>query len=72
MGKHIQHYLAFEQKKNYFCQFLSNMNFFNVDPKIHVEMNRLKTIATWIPLIHQLKNLHNFHVIIQGLNIISL
>jgi hypothetical protein len=32
------------------------------------EMNRLKKIATWIPLIPQLKNLHNFHVIIQTLN----
>jgi hypothetical protein len=31
-------------------------------------MNRLKIIATWIPLILQLKNLHNFHVIIQALN----
>jgi hypothetical protein len=41
---------------------------FYVDPKVHVEMNRLKTIATWIPLIPQLKNLHNFHVIIQTLN----
>jgi len=38
--------------------------FFYVDPRIHVEMNRLKTIATWISLIPQLKNLHNFHVII--------
>jgi len=35
-------------------------------------MNSLKTIATYIPLISQLKNLHNFHVIIQALNIISL
>jgi hypothetical protein len=34
---------------------------FNVNPRIHVEMNRLKTIATWIPLIFQFKNLHNFH-----------
>jgi hypothetical protein len=39
-----------------------------VDPKIHVEMNRLKTTTTWIPLIPQLKNLHNSHVIIQALN----
>jgi len=31
-------------------------------------MNRLKTIATWISLIFQLKNLHNFHVIIQAMN----
>jgi hypothetical protein len=35
-------------------------------------MNRLKTIATWIPLIPQLKNSHNFHVIIQALNTTSL
>jgi hypothetical protein len=35
-------------------------------------MNRLKTIATWIPLILQLENLHNFHVIIQALNTTSL
>ncbi len=39
-----------------------------MDPRIHIEMNRLKKIATWIPLIPQLKNLHNFHVIIQTLN----
>jgi hypothetical protein len=39
-----------------------------VDPRVHIEMNRLKTIATWIPLILQLKNLHNFHVIIQAMN----
>jgi hypothetical protein len=36
---------------------------FYVDPRIHIKMNRLKTIAIWIPLILQLKNLHNFHVI---------
>jgi hypothetical protein len=41
---------------------------FNVDLRIHIELNRLKTIATWILLILQLKNLHNFHVIIQALN----
>ncbi len=41
-------------------------------PRVHVEMKRLKTIATWIPLIPQLKNLHNFHVIIQALNTTSL
>jgi hypothetical protein len=46
--------------------------FFYVDPRIHVKMNRLKTIATWIPLILQLKNLHNSHVIIQALNTTSL
>ncbi len=43
-----------------------------VDPKIHIEMNRLKTITTWIPLIHEFKNLHNFHIIIQTLNTTSL
>jgi len=42
--------------------------FFYVDLRVHVEMNRLKTIATWIPLIFQFKNLHNSHVIIQPLN----
>jgi hypothetical protein len=42
---------------------------FYVNPKIHIEMNRLKTIATWIPLIPQIKKLHNSHVIIQALNI---
>jgi hypothetical protein len=46
--------------------------FFYVNPKIHIEMNRLKTIATWKPLIPQIKKLHNFHVIIQALNIIFL
>jgi hypothetical protein len=45
---------------------------FYVDPRIHIEVNRLKTIATWISLILQLKNLHNFHVIIQPLNTILL
>jgi len=45
---------------------------FNVDPKIHIKMNRLKTIVIWIPLISQPKNLHNFHVIIQALNTTSL
>jgi hypothetical protein len=44
------------------------MIFKNVDLRKHIEMNRLKTIATWTPLIPQLKNLHNFHVIIQALN----
>ncbi len=42
---------------------------FYVNPKIHIEMNRLKTIATWIPLIPQIKKLYNSHVIIQALNI---
>jgi len=43
-----------------------------VDPRVHVKMNRLKTITIWIPLIPQFKNLHNFHVIIQALNTIFL
>jgi hypothetical protein len=41
---------------------------FYVDPRVHVKMNRLKIITTWIPSIFQFKNLHNFHVIIQALN----
>ncbi len=36
-----------------------------MDPRVHIKMNRLKTITTWTPLILQLKNLHNFHVIIM-------
>jgi hypothetical protein len=43
-----------------------------VDPKVHIKMNRLKTITTWISLILQFKNLHNSHLIIQALNIILL
>jgi hypothetical protein len=43
-----------------------------VDPKVHIELNRLKTITTWTPLSPQLKKLHNFHVIIQTLNTTSL
>ncbi len=39
-----------------------------MNPRVHVEMNKLKTITTWIPLIPQFKNLHNSHVIIQALN----
>jgi hypothetical protein len=37
-----------------------------------MEMNRLKTIATWILFIFQFKNFHNSHVIIQVLNTTSL
>jgi hypothetical protein len=48
------------------------MKFFYVYPRVHIKMNRLKTIANWIPLIPQFKNLHNFHVIIQVLNTTSL
>ncbi len=39
-----------------------------MDPRVHVEMNRLKTIATCILLIPYLKHLHYSHVIIQVLN----
>ncbi len=46
--------------------------FFYVDLRIHVKMNRLKKIAIWIPLFPQFKKLHNIHVIIQALNTISL
>jgi hypothetical protein len=48
------------------CQLIScffGSNFFYVELRVHVELNKLKTIATWIPLIHQFKNLHNSHVI---------
>ncbi len=47
------------------------LEFLYVNPRIHVEMNILKTIATWIPLTLQLRNLHN-NVIIQALNTTSL
>jgi hypothetical protein len=39
-----------------------------VDPRIHIEMNRLKTIATWIPLLPEFNNLRDSHLIIQALN----
>ncbi len=39
-----------------------------VDPRVHVEMNRLKTITIFIPLIPRLKNLFNFYLIIQALS----
>jgi hypothetical protein len=48
----------------------SPTQFFFVDLRLHIEMNRLKTITTWIQLILQFKNLHNFHIIIQALNTI--
>jgi len=41
---------------------------FYVDLRVHVKMNRLKTIVTWIPSILQYENVHKFHVIIQALN----
>ncbi len=50
---------------------LQHENFY-VNPRVHIEMNRLKTIVTWIPLILQFKNLHNSHVIIQPFNSTSL
>jgi hypothetical protein len=39
-----------------------------VDSRVHIEINRLKTTTTWIPLNPQLNNLHNSHVIMQALN----
>ncbi len=35
-------------------------------------MNKLKTIATWMPLIPSFKNLYDFHVIMKALNTTSL
>ncbi len=61
-----------QTKEKLFLLVLLEHEIFYVDPRIHVEMNRLKTIATWIPLILQIKNLHNSHVIIQTLNTTSL
>jgi len=43
-----------------------------VNPRIQIQMNRLKTILIWISLIFQLKNLYNSHVILQTLNTTSL
>jgi hypothetical protein len=43
-----------------------------LDPKIHIEVNRLKKFTTWIPLNPQFNNLHNSHLIIQALNTIYL
>ncbi len=39
-----------------------------MDPRIHIKMNRLKTIAAWILLNPEFNNLHNSHLIIQALN----
>jgi hypothetical protein len=50
---------------------LQHDNFY-VDSKVHIKMNRLRTIVTWIPLTPQLKNLHNYRVITQALNTIFL
>jgi hypothetical protein len=55
------------KRKTILLALLQHENFY-VDPKVHIKMNRLKTIATWIPLIPQLKNIYNSHVIIQTLN----
>jgi hypothetical protein len=46
---------------------LQHENFY-VDLRVHIEMNNLKTTTTWIPLIPQLNNVHNSHVIMQALN----
>jgi len=54
MGQHIQELFLLAP--------LQHEDFY-VDPKIHIEMNRLKTITTWIPLIPQIIKLHNYHVI---------
>ncbi len=59
-------------KEKLFLLVPSQHENFNVDSRVHIEMNRLKTIATWIPLIPQFKNLYNSHVIIQALNTIFL
>jgi hypothetical protein len=61
-----------ETKEKLFLLAPFQHEIFYVDPKVHVEINRLKTIATWIPLIFQLTKLHNSHVIIQALNTTSL
>jgi len=51
-------------KRKFFLLIHFQHEKFYVDPRAHIEMNRFKTIATWIPLIIQFKNLHNFDVII--------
>jgi hypothetical protein len=73
--KHGLTYIALSRiqtKEKLFLLTIFQHEIFYVDPKIHVEMNRLKTITIWIPLILQFKNLHNSHVIIQTLNTTSL
>ncbi len=59
-------------KQELFLLTLFQHEFFYMDLRVHVGMNRLKTIATWIPLILQSIFLHNSHVIIQALNTTSL
>ncbi len=69
--KHVWTYISLfriqTKEKVFLLAPLQYENFY-VDPRIHIEMNRLKTIATWILLIHQFKKLHNSHVIIQVSN----
>ncbi len=48
--------------------FLQHENFY-ANLRVDIKMKRLITIATWIPFIIQFKNLYNYHVIIQALNI---
>jgi hypothetical protein len=38
-------------KQNQFLLVLLQYEIFYVDSKAHIEMNRFKTIATWIPLV---------------------
>jgi len=55
MGQHIQHYCTFKKKEKIILLAPLQREIFYVHQRVHVEMNRLKTIATWIPLILQLK-----------------
>ncbi len=59
------------KRKLFLLTPLQHENFY-VDSRIDIEMNRLKTVVTCIPLILQFQSLHNFHVIIQDLNTTSL
>ncbi len=43
-----------------------------MDPRVNIKTNRLKTIVIWRLIILQFKNLHNYHVIVQALNIMYL
>jgi hypothetical protein len=65
--------LSYIQKKEklFLLAPLQHVNIYE-DIRVHIEMNRLKKIVTWIPLILQFKKLHNSHVIIQALNTTSL
>jgi hypothetical protein len=42
------------KEKLFLITIFQHENFY-MNPKVHIEMNRLKTIATWIPVIPQLK-----------------